>query len=319
MQQQVYTAKEFSTLLGITKNQLLKMETEGRLPQPQVVEGTRIYYPHDIPQYLKILGKGPLLTSKRRQIFLNFKGGTGKTSVSAFYAFRLAQLGMQVLLIDLDPQGHLTQCLGIDHESFDMTLYNVLIERVEIKDVVMDTEMKNLKLIPANLDLSPVELALTSMNAREQRFRKALSSIQDSYDVVVMDASPSIGLLNLNGILASNDLFVPVLADFLSYHGLKILFETLSTIEEDFDFIFENIYIFLNNYNASHNICQRAKEALEQHYQGYLMKTMIRQDIKIAEAASVGMPITQYAPKNRGSVDLNEFIKEIFPNMPIVF
>jgi len=319
MQQQIYTAKEFSTLLGITKNTLLKMETEGQLPQPQVVEGTRIYYPHDIPQYLKILGKGPLVTSRRRQIFLNFKGGTGKTSVSAFYAFRLAQLGMQVLLIDLDPQGHLTQCLGIDHESFDMTLYNVLIERVEIKDVIMDTEMKNLKLIPANLDLSPVELALTSMNAREQRFRKALASVQDSYDVVVMDASPSIGLLNLNGILASNDLFVPVLADFLSYHGLKILFETLSTIEEDFDFIFENIYIFLNNYNASHNICQRAKEALEQHYQGYLMKTMIRQDIKIAEAASVGMPITQYAPKNRGSVDLNEFIKEIFPNLPIVF
>jgi chromosome partitioning protein len=319
MQQQVYTAKEFSTLLGITKNTLLKMETEGQFPQPQVVEGTRIYYPHDIPQYLKILGKGPLVASKRRQIFLNFKGGTGKTSISAFYAFRLAQLGMQVLLIDLDPQGHLTQCLGIDHEAFDLTLYNVLIERVEIKDVIMATEMKNLKLIPANLDLSPVELALTSMNAREQRFRKALASVQDSYDVVVMDASPSIGLLNLNGILASNDLFVPVLADFLSYHGLKILFETLSTIEEDFDFIFENIYIFLNNYNASHNICQRAKEALEQHYQGYLMKSMIRQDIKIAEAASVGMPITQYAPKNRGSVDLNEFIKEIFPNLPIVF
>jgi chromosome partitioning protein len=319
MEQQVYTAKEFSTLLGITKNTLIKMETEGQFPQPQVLDGVRIYYPHDIPMYLKILGKGPLVTSKRRQIFLNFKGGTGKTSVSAFYAFRLAQLGMQVLLIDLDPQGHLTQCLGIDHESFDMTLYNVLIERVEIKDVIIDTEVKNLKLIPANLDLSPVELALTSMNAREQRFRKSLASIQDSYDVVVMDASPSIGLLNLNGILASNDLFVPVLADFLSYHGLKILFETLSTIEEDFDFIFENIYIFLNNYNASHNICQRAKEALEQHYQGYLMKTMIRQDIKIAEAASVGMPITQYAPKNRGSMDLNEFIKEIFPNLPIVF
>jgi chromosome partitioning protein len=319
MEQQVYTAKEFSTLLGITKATLLKMETDGRLPQPQTLDGARIYPPEDIPRYLQTLGKGPLVTSKRRQIFLNFKGGTGKTSISAFYAFRLAQLGMQVLLIDLDPQGHLTQCLGIDHDSFDMTLYNVLIERVEIRDVIMDTKMKNLKLIPANLDLSPVELALTSMNAREQRFRKSLAAIQDSYDVIVMDASPSIGLLNLNGILASNDLFVPVLADFLSYHGLKILFETLSTIEEDFDFIFDNIYIFLNNYNASHNICQRAKEALEEHYSGYLMKTMIRQDIKIAEAASVGMPITQYAPKNRGSVDLNGFIKEIFPNLPIVF
>lgn len=319
MEQPIYTAKDFATLLGISKPALLKKETEGKLPQPQIIDGARAYYPHDIPLYLQILGKGPLVATKRRQIFLNFKGGTGKTSISAFYAFRLAQLGMQVLLIDLDPQGHLTQCLGIDHDSFEGTLYNVLIERMEISDVIMDTKMRNLKLIPANLDLSPVELALTSMNAREQRLRKSLSTIQNSFDVVVMDASPSIGLLNLNGILASNELFVPVLADFLSYHGLKILFETLATIEEDFDFIFENIYIFLNNFNASHNICQRAKEALKEHYSGYLMKTMIRQDIKIAEAASVGMPITQYAPKHRGSSDINEFIKEIFPKLPIVF
>lgn len=319
MEQQVYTAKDFSTLLDITKATLLKMEAEGELPQPRINDGTRIYFPHDISAYLQILGKEPLVTQKRRQIFLNFKGGTGKTSISAFYAFRLAQLGMQVLLIDLDPQGHLTQCLGIDPDSFDATLYNVLIERADIRDVIMDTEMKNLKLIPANLDLSPVELALTSMNAREQRLRKSLAGIQDAYDVIVMDASPSIGLLNLNGILACNELFVPVLADFLSYHGLKILFETLATIEEDFDFIFDNIYIFLNNYNASHNICLRAKEALEEHYSGYLMKTMVRQDVKIAEAASMGVPITQYAPKNRGSSDINDFIKEIFPNLPIVF
>jgi chromosome partitioning protein len=319
MEQPVYTAKEFARLLGITKPTLLKMETEKKFPQPHIVDGVRNYYPHDIPTYLKLLGKPPLVSSKRRQVFLNFKGGTGKTSVSAFYAFRLAQLGMKVLLIDLDPQGHLTQCLGIDHDSFENTLYNVLIEKTDIHDIILHTKMKNLMLIPANLDLSPVELALTSMNAREQRLKKSLAAIQNDYDVIVMDASPSIGLLNLNGILACNDLFVPVLADFLSYHGLKILFETLSTIEEDFEFIFENIYIFLNNYNASHNICQRAKEALETHYNSYLMKTVIRQDIKIAEAASVGMPITQYAPKNRGSVDLNDFIREVFPNLPIVF
>ncbi len=143
-------------------------------------------------------------------------------------------------------QGHLTQCLGIDHDSIENTLYSVLIEKTDIREIIINTKMKNLKLIPANLDLSPVELALTSMNAREQRLRKSITAIQDDYDVIVMDASPSIGLLNLNGILACNDLFVPVLADFLSYHGLKILFETLSTIEEDFEFIFENIYIFLN-------------------------------------------------------------------------
>ncbi|HHO76393.1 MAG TPA: ParA family protein [Deltaproteobacteria bacterium] len=319
MEETQYAAKEFASLLGISKSELLKMEAEGTFPEPCMEDGMRIYLPHDIPQYLKTLGKPPLVDVKKRQIFLNFKGGTGKTSVSAFYAFRLAQLGMKVLLIDLDPQGHLTQCLGINHGSFDATLYSVLIERVDICDVIIDTNMKNLKLIPANLDLSPVELALTSMNARELRLKKSLISVQDEYDIIIMDASPSIGLLNLNGILASNELFVPVLADFLSYHGLKILFETLATIEEDFDFMLDNIYIFLNHYNASHNICQRARKALEEHYSGYLMKTIIRQDTKMAEAASMGMPIHQYAPNNRGATDINSFIREIFPNLPIAF
>jgi len=314
-----YTAKEFASLLGISKSELLKLEAGGKLPEPQMEGGMRVYMPKDISSYLMMLGKPPLVETKRRQIFLNFKGGTGKTSISAFYAFRLAQIGMKVLLIDLDPQGHLTQCLGINHGSFDGTLYNVLIERADIKDVIIDTKMRNLKLVPANLDLSPVELALTSMNARELRLKKSLMAVQDTFDIIIMDASPSIGLLNLNGILASNELFVPVLADFLSYHGLKILFETLATIEEDFDFMLDNIYIFLNHYNASHNICQRSREALEQHYEGYLMKTIIRQDTKIAEAASMGMPIHQFAPKNRGAADINAMIKEVFPNLPIAF
>ncbi len=319
METPLYTAKEFASLLGISKAALLKMEADGTLPQPRMEDGMRVYIPHQIPVYLQALGKPSLVSTKKRQIFLNFKGGTGKTSVSAFYAFRLAQLGMNVLMIDLDPQGHLTQCLGIDHSSFDATLYNVLIERTEIHDVILNTKMENLKLIPANLDLSPVELSLTSMNARELRLKKSLALVQDDYDIVIMDASPSIGLLNLNGILASNELFVPVLADFLSYHGLKILFETLTTIEDDFDFLLDNIYIFLNHFNASHNICLRAKEALEKHYSGYLMKTIIRQDTKIAEAASMGMPIHQYAPNNRGASDIDSFIKEIFPNLPIAF
>jgi chromosome partitioning protein len=319
MNQPKYTAKDFATLIGISKSQLKKMESKGMLPEPTINDGIRYYWPHDIPLYLDRLGKGPLVKKKKRQIFLNFKGGTGKTTLSAFYAFRLAHLGMKVLLIDLDPQGHLTQCLGISPDHFEATLYNVLIERMDIKDVIIDTPMSNLKLIPATLDLSPVELALTSMNARELRLKKSLASVQDQYDVVVMDASPSIGLLNLNGILASTELFVPVLADFLSYHGLKILFETISGIEEDFDFILDNIHIIINHYNAALNICQRAKIALEEHYRDYLLNTIIRQDTKMAEAASMGLPIHLYTSKGRGASDIDSMIKEIYPDLPIVF
>ncbi|MEA2101942.1 MAG: AAA family ATPase [Thermodesulfobacteriota bacterium] len=319
MEQPVYTAKEFASLLGLNKSTLLRMEADGQLPAPQKVDNIRTYMPYDIPRYLQLLGKGPLTQTRKRQIFLNFKGGTGKTSISAFYAYRLAKLGMNVLLIDLDPQGHLTQCLGVNHSSFDITLYNVLIEKTDIKTAIIDTPVKNMKLIPSNLNLSPAELALTSINARELRLRKSLNALDGIYDIIIMDASPAIGLLNLNGILASNELFVPVLADFLSYHGLKILFETIAGIEEDFDFLLDNIYIFLNHYNASHKICIDSKEALERHYSKYLMETIIRQDTKIAEAASMGMPIHQSAPSSRGASDIDAFIREIFPDMPIAF
>ncbi len=317
VKQTYYTPKQFADLLGIARSELSKKEASGEFPPPNIVNGVRHYMPHNIPTYLKLMDKGPLVNSKRVQLFLNFKGGTGKTSISAFYAYRLSQIGMKVLLIDLDPQGHLTQCLGIDHSTFDITLFDVLIDRMDVRDAIISTPMKNLEVIPANLDLSPIELALTSMNARELRLRKSLAPVREDYDVIIMDASPSIGLLNLNGILASKELFVPVLADFLSYHGLKILFETIATIEEDFDFILDNIYIFLNHYNASHNICQRAKAALEKHYKDYLMKTIIRQDTKIAEAASLGLPLHQYAPKTRGASDIDSFIKEVFPELPI--
>ena len=136
--------------------------------------------------------------------------------------------------------------------------------------------------------------------------------VEKDYELIVMDASPSIGLLNLNAILASNDLLIPVLADFLSYHGLKILFETLSTIEEDFSFVFENIFIFLNRYNESHRICRRSKKALETHYSQYLLETVIRQDTKIAEAASRGTPIFLFAQSSKGATDVQDLIEEVF-------
>jgi chromosome partitioning protein len=186
------------------------------------------------------------------------------------------------------------------------------VEKEELDKVIVKTDLSTLDVIPSNLNLSPVELSLFSMNSREFRLRRLLSSVEKNYELIIMDASPSIGLLNLNAILSSNDLIIPVLADFLSYHGLKILFETLSTIEEDFSFVFENIYIFLNRYNESHRICRRSKAALETHYEKYLLKTVVRQDTKIAEAASQGTPIFLFAQSSKGAADVQSLIDEIF-------
>ena len=308
----VYSPMAFARLLGISKHELLEKEANGILPPAKRDSKRERYYkPEDISKYRAYLGFPPLLKSLRKQLFLNFKGGTGKSTISASYGFRLAQMGVRTLLIDLDPQGHLTQCLGLNSQDFPKTLFHALIEKEEVEKVIVKTDLATLDVIPSNLNLSPVELSLFSMNSREFRLKRLLSSVEKHYELVVMDASPSIGLLNLNAILASNDLIIPVLADFLSYHGLKILFETLSTIEEDFSFVFENIFIFLNRFNESHRICRRSKKALETHYDKYLLNTVIRQDTKIAEATSQGTPIFLFAQSSKGAVDIQSLIDEI--------
>jgi chromosome partitioning protein len=303
----------FAKILGISKQELLEKESKGILPPAKRNAGQERYYkPEDVVKYRTYLGIPSPIRSIRKQIFLNFKGGTGKSSLSASYGFRMAQMGARTLLIDLDPQGHLTQCLGLNSQQFSKTLFNALIEKEEVEKVIVKTDLPTLDVIPSNLNLSPVELSLFSMNSREFRLRRLINSIEKNYELIVMDASPSIGLLNLNAILASNDLLIPVLADFLSYHGLKILFETLSTIEEDFSFVFENIFIFLNRYNESHRICKRSKKALETHYSKYLLETVIRQDTKIAEATSEGTPIFLFAQSSKGAADIQSLIDEIF-------
>ncbi len=309
----VYSPAAFAKILGIPKNELLEKETDGSLPPAKRDSNQERYYkPEDISKYRNYLGLPFPIKSIRKQLFLNFKGGTGKSTISASYGFRLAQMGVRTLLIDLDPQGHLTQCLGLNNQEYSKTLFHALIEKEEIEKVIIKTDLPTLDIIPSNLNLSPVELSLFSMNSREFRLKRLLSSIEKEYELIVMDASPSIGLLNLNAILASNDLIIPVLADFLSYHGLKILFETLSTIEEDFSFVFENIFIFLNRYNESHRLCKRSKKALETHYEKYLLQTMIRQDTKIAEATSQGTPIFLFARSSKGATDIQGLIDEIF-------
>jgi chromosome partitioning protein len=309
----VYSPMAFTKILGISKHELLEKEAKGVLPPAKRNSSQERYFkPEDVSKYRNYLGLPSPVQSIRKQLFLNFKGGTGKSTISASYGFRLAQMGVRTLLIDLDPQGHLTQCLGLNSQQFPKTLFSALVEKEEIDKVIVKTDLPTLDIIPSNLNLSPVELSLFSMNSREFRLRRLLSAVEKNYELIVMDASPSIGLLNLNAILASNDLIIPVLADFLSYHGLKILFETLSTIEEDFSFVFENIFIFLNRYNESHRICKRSKKALETHYEKYLLNAMIRQDTKIAEATSQGSPIFLFAQSSKGAADIQSLIDEIF-------
>ncbi len=294
-----YTAKEAADLLGIAQKALLAARKKD------------IYSPDDLFELRGLLKLEPHALGTRKQLFLNFKGGTGKTSLSTSYAWRLAEMGYGVLVVDLDSQGHATKCLGFEGEDFDKTLLNVLVKKTPISEVIQKSLLPNLDFIPSNLTMSTVDLALMPLAGREFKLRNALKEIEAHYDFIIFDAPPSFGLLNLNALMAADDLIVPVLADFLSFHGLKLLFETVQSLEEDLGHVLDHVFIVVNAFNATFKLSKEALEALKTHYPEYLMPRVVRQCTRFAHASSEGMPIFRFDRDSKGAHDVQVLIDEV--------
>ncbi len=302
-----YRREQFARLLGLSARGLAEADARlaGLEAQPES------YGLEQLSAYRAALGRRPARRPLRYQLFLNFKGGTGKTSLSVAYAYRLAEKGHRVLMLDLDSQGHATRHLGFRGEEYERTLYDVLVKRVPLQDALVRTPLAEFDLLPANLGLSTVDMALMPMSGREYRLKKALEPVAGDYEFIVMDAPPSFGLLNLNALIATDDLIVPVLPDFLSFHGLKLLFETVGELEEDLGHTLQRILILLNQYNPTTRIAREAKRALETHYPEFLAKTVVRQCTQFAQASSEGLPVSAYAPRCKGAHDVEALVTEM--------
>jgi chromosome partitioning protein len=295
-----YSPKRLAEIAGATQRQI------------ETVAGKKnTYGPDDLLILRENLHQAPRPFPSRIQLFLNFKGGTGKTSLSTSYAFRLAERGYRVLMLDLDSQGHATKCLGKEGSNFPRTLHDVLIRKVPISEVIIQTGMPGLSLVPSNLAMSTIDLALMPLSGREFRLRNALEQVRGLYDFIIMDAPPSFGLLNLNALMASCDLIVPVLADFLSFDGLKLLFETIQGLEEDLSHQLEHIFIVVNSFNQTFKIAREALDALKTHYSDYLLSTVVRQCTKFAQASSEGSPIFGFDPHSKGASDIEAMQLEV--------
>jgi chromosome partitioning protein len=296
----LYSPKRLSTVVSATNKQI-----------ESILGKKESYTISDLTLLREKLKRTPEPFPPRIQLFLNFKGGTGKTSISTSYAFRLAERGYRVLMIDLDSQGHATKCLGLEGSDFPRTLNDVLIRKVPISEVIIETGMPGLSLVPSNLSMSTIDLALMPLSGREFRLRNALELVSGKFDFIVMDAPPSFGLLNLNALMAAGDLIVPVLADFLSYDGLKLLFECVQGLEEDLSHQLENIFIVVNAYNQTFKIAREALDALKTHYADYLLNTVVRQCTKFAQSSSEGYPIFGFDPTSKGACDLEAMQLEV--------
>jgi chromosome partitioning protein len=294
-----YSAKEAADVLGLplrTLHSALKQDKYSGVDLWSVR--------HTLQHFPRPLGH-------RRQLFLNFKGGTGKTALSTSYAWRLAELGYHVLLVDLDSQGHATKCLGFEGEDFEKTLLNVLVRKVPMDEVIQHSPMPNLDFVPSNLTMSTVDLALMPMSAREFKLKNALKEVSQRYDAIIFDAPPSFGLLNLNALMAAEDLVVPVLPDFLSFHGLKLLFETVQSLEEDLGHVLDHVFIVVNAFNQTFKLAKEALEALKTHYPEYILSTLVRQCTKFAQASSEGVPVFLADRDCKGASDIDAMVREV--------
>jgi chromosome partitioning protein len=306
-----YSRTHFARILGLSVAELALLERE---QFPEVSQGAVLRRgARELSRCRAAIKKRPPVRTLRRQLFLNFKGGTGKTSLSSSYAYRLAEMGYRVLVVDLDSQGHAANCLGYEAEEREKTLFDVLVKKVPLSEVLIHCPLTELQIVPSNLAMSTVDLALMPMHGREYRLRQALEALEPGYEFIVMDAPPSFGLLNLNALLAADDLFIPVLADFLSFHGLKLLFETISGLEQDLQLGLERIFVVINQFNPSTRIAKQARDALEQHYRDYLLGTVIRQCTRFAQASSEGIPLSAFDPGSKAAEDIEAMIAEVLP------
>jgi len=249
--------------------------------------------------------------SAKKQLFLNYKGGTGKTTISAAYGYYLAKLGKRVLMVDLDAQAHLTTCLNQENLPHSKSLYSAIVKGEKISDIIVKTSLPTLHLIPSSISLSALEPPLFRMPLREFRLRRTLKDVEKDYDYIIIDSAPNIGLLSLNAILASDEILIPLLADFLSFHGLKILMETLASIEKDFYFYLGKVRIFLNRFNPGYPVCHECREAVQKFYPEYSLKTVIKESHDIIDASSVGRSVFEMYPDSVIARDIKDLIHEV--------
>ena len=241
---------------------------------------------------------------------VNQKGGVGKTTTAVNVSAVLAKKGKKVLLIDADPQGNATSGVGID-KNVDKSIYDVIINDVEIEETIIKSPIKNLFVCPSNINLAGAEVELVPMMSREHKLKEKLEKIEADYHYIIIDCPPSLGLITINAFTASNSLLIPIQCEYYALEGVGQLINTINLVRKGLNKALYIEGVVLTMSDARTNLSNQVIKEVKTYFKDNVYKTIIPRNVKLSEAPSYGKPITVYAPKSKGARCYEKLTNEI--------
>lgn len=240
----------------------------------------------------------------------NQKGGTGKTTTAVNLSASLAIMGKKILLVDVDPQGNASSGIGINKNTIEKSVYDVLLGHSSVDEAIVKSSIQNLDVIPCNINLTGAEIELVGALSRETRLRKALSPVKENYDYIFIDSPPSLGLLTLNAFVASDSILIPIQCEFYALEGVSQLLNTINLVKDGLNVNLEIEGVLLTMADFRTNLTTEVINEIKGFFKDKVYKTVIPRNIKLSEAPSFGKPINIYDKASIGAKKYDEFAKE---------
>lgn len=241
----------------------------------------------------------------------NQKGGVGKTTTAINLAASLAVLEFKTLLVDADPQANSTTGMGFDLHNINQSLYDCMVNQTPIRDVVLKSDIPNLDVVPSHIDLVGAEIEMINYPNRESILKEILASIKDDYDFIVIDCSPSLGLITVNALTAADSVIVPVQTEFFALEGLGKLLNTVKLVQNRLNTELQIEGILMTMYDGRLRLCNQVVSEVRRHFDEIVFSTIIHRNTKISEAPSMGKPVILYDAASKGAINYLNLAKEI--------